>query len=100
MGVKLGIYCVQGVIIGKKTVRKSQRDGEGEIKYDGEIIRKKGDAYMVDFIVTGADSRTYNAPNLSLKSMFEEYIVGAQLLSYYINCPMFGFQSHLLPVLF
>ena len=24
--------------------------------------------------------------------------VGNQLLSYYINCPVFGFQSHLLPV--
>ena len=26
--------------------------------------------------------------------------VGNQILSYYINCPMFGFQSHLPPVLF
>ena len=48
VGVNLGIYRVQGAQILKKTVGKSRRDREGKIKYDGEIMREKGDAYMVD----------------------------------------------------
>ena len=48
MGVNLGIYSMQGAQILKKTVGKSRRDREGKIKYDGEIMREKGDAYMVD----------------------------------------------------
>ena len=46
----------------------------GEIKYYGEIVRNKGDAYMVDCNVTGADDRTLNAPKFSLKYLSEEQI--------------------------
>ena len=74
VGVNLGIYPVQGEQIAKKTVRKSCRDGEGKIKYDGEIMREKDDAYMVDCTVTGADAGTLDAPKLSLEYLFEEHI--------------------------
>ena len=50
--VKLGIYHVQGARIVKKNFRNFRRNGGGRIKYDGEIIRKKGNAYMVDCTVT------------------------------------------------
>ena len=75
VGVKLGIYRVQGAQLAKKTVRKIRRDGEGKIKYNGEIMREKGDAYMVDCTVKGADAGTLNAPKLSLKYLFEEHIL-------------------------
>ena len=73
VGVKLGIYRVQGAQLAKKTVRKIRRDGEGKIKYNGEIMRKKGDAYMVNCTVKGADTGTSDAPKFSLKYMFEEH---------------------------
>ena len=74
VGVKVGIYRVQGARIAKKTVREIFRDGEGKIKYDGEIMRKKDNAYMVDCTVTGADAGTSDAQKFSLKSLFEEQI--------------------------
>ena len=74
VGVKLGIYRVQGAQIAKKTVRKSCRDGEGKIKYGGEIICDKYDTYMVDCTVTGTDASTLDAPKFSLKYLFEEHI--------------------------
>ena len=73
MGVNLGIYRVQGARISKKTVREIFCDGEGKIKYDGEIMRKKGNAYMVGCTVTGVDSGALDAPKLSLKYLFEEH---------------------------
>ena len=39
VGVKLGIYRVQGAQMKKKTVRKNWCDGVGHIKYNGEIMR-------------------------------------------------------------
>ena len=74
VGVKLGIYRVQGARIAKKTVRKSRCDGEGKIKYDGEIMREKSNAYIVDCTVTGSDAGTSNAPKLSLKYLFKYHI--------------------------
>jgi hypothetical protein len=47
-GVKLGFYRVQGARVAKKNVKKSRRDKNGNIKYDGEIVRQKGDAYLFD----------------------------------------------------
>ena len=74
VGVKLGIYRVQGARIAKKTVRKICRDGEGKIKYDDEIMCEKFDAYMMDCTVTGSDAGTLDALKFSLKYLFEEHI--------------------------
>ena len=59
----------------KEDCYKNWRDGEVRIKYDGEIMRKKGDVHMVDFTVTGADAGTLDAPKFSLKSLSEEHIL-------------------------
>ena len=74
VGVKVGIYRVQGARISKKTVREIFRDGEGKIKYGGEIMCDKYDTYMVDCTVTGTDASTLDAPKFSLKYLFEEHI--------------------------
>ena len=63
---------MQGAQVANKTFRKSQRDGEGHIKCDGEIMHKKGDAYMVGCTETGADSGTSDASKLSLEYLFKE----------------------------
>ena len=74
VGVNLGIYRVQGARIVKKTVRKSCRDGEGKIKYNGEIVHEKDYTYMVYCTATGSYAGTSDAPKFSLKSLFEEHI--------------------------
>ena len=38
----------------KKILKKKRRDGEGRIKYSGEIMREKGDVNMVGLPVTEA----------------------------------------------
>ena len=65
VGVKLGIYRVQGAQLVKKTARKTRRDGEGKIKYNGEIMCDKVYSYMVDCTVTGLDSGTSDALKFS-----------------------------------
>ena len=42
----------------KEDCYKNWRDGEVRIKYDGEIMRDKGDAYMVAWTVIVADYGT------------------------------------------
>jgi len=71
-GLKLGLYRVQAARIAKKTVRESRRDEEGRIRYDGNIVREKGDAYLIDCNVTGSNAGTSDKPKFSLKSLFED----------------------------
>ncbi|KAG7367978.1 transposase [Nitzschia inconspicua] len=73
-GLKLGFYRCNAAKIAKKQVRQSRRDEHGNLRYDGEIKRKKGDCYMVDCVVTGSDQGTSDNPKFSLKSLFEEQI--------------------------
>ncbi|KAG7356428.1 hypothetical protein IV203_001114 [Nitzschia inconspicua] len=73
-GLKLGFYRCNAAKIAKKQVRQSRRDEHGNLRYDGEIKRKKGDCYMVDCVVTGSDKGTSENPKFSLKSLFEEQI--------------------------
>ena len=47
---------MQGLQIAKKTLRESGCDGEVEIKYDGENMCEKGNAYMVDCTVRVVDA--------------------------------------------
>ena len=72
--VKLGIYRVQGEQVAKNTVIKSWHDGEGGIKYDGEIMCDKFNAYIVGCTVTGVDFGTSDTPNLSLEYLFHEHM--------------------------
>ena len=71
VGVKIGIYHVQGAQVANKTARKSRRDGEGRIKYDGEIISEKVYVYMVDCTMTGENAGTLDTPKLSFKCLFK-----------------------------
>lgn len=76
-GLKLGLFRVQGARVAKMLVRKSRRTEEGRIKRDGNIVRRKGDVYLVDCTVTGSNSGTSSDPKFSLKELFEEVVFDA-----------------------
>lgn len=73
-GVKLGMYRVQAARIAKRQVKASRRRDDGSLVYDGPVVRDKGEAYMVDTTVTGADAGTSDAPKFSLKQLFESAV--------------------------
>ncbi len=56
-GLKIGIYRVQAARIAKKEQRQSNRNAVGVLRYDGPILRQKGDCYFVDVNVTGSVER-------------------------------------------
>lgn len=73
-GVKIGIFRVQGARIAKKDVRESRRDEDGKLKYDGKIVRMKGDAYLVDCNVTGSDEGTSDKPKFALLALYRDHV--------------------------
>jgi hypothetical protein len=73
-GVKLGIYRAQKAKIAAKVQRAATRDRNGNVKYNGDTIRKKGDPYMVDCNVTGSSTGTASDPKFALKDLFQETI--------------------------
>lgn len=73
-GLKLGLFCVQGARIAKRVQRESTRDDNNQLKYNGRIIRNKGDAYLVDCNVTGSNEGTSDKPKFSLLSLMRDHI--------------------------
>jgi Transposase len=76
-GVKLGIYRAQKAKIAARIQRAATRDGSGKVKYNGETLREKGDAYLVDCNVTGSNTGTASDPKFALKDLFEETVFPA-----------------------
>jgi hypothetical protein len=70
-GLKIMMHRVQGARIAKKRVRAGRKTQDGQQVYDGEVVREKGDVYMVDCNVTGSDAGTSDKPKFSLKDLFE-----------------------------
>jgi len=68
---KLGFYRAQSYKVAKKQVRAAVRQPEGNVTYSGEVLRRKGDLYLVDCAVTGSDPGTADKPKFPLKSLFE-----------------------------
>ena len=73
-GVKIGLIRVQAARIAKKTVKESTRDKKGDLRYDGEVKRRKRDIYMCDTTVTGSNSGTSDKPKFSLLACFMDTI--------------------------
>ena len=73
-GVKTGLYCVQAARVAQHDVRESQIDENGNRRYDGSIVRIKGDAYLVVCNVTGSDEGTSNNPKFSLMALFHDQV--------------------------
>ena len=73
-GVKIGLYRVQAARVAQRDVRESRIDENGSRRYDGSIVRIKGDAYLVDCNVTGSDEGTSNNPKFSLMALFRDQV--------------------------
>ena len=73
-GIKLGLYRVQAARIAKRDVRESRRDENDDIKFDGKIVRIKGQPYLVDCNVTGSNEGDSDKPKFSLLSLFRDQI--------------------------
>ena len=73
-GLKLGLWRCNGARVAKKQVRKSRRDDDDNLKYDGDVVRSKGDVYWIDCNVTGSDEGTSDKPKFSLKRLLEDHM--------------------------
>jgi hypothetical protein len=73
-GLKIGLYRVQAARVSQRDVRESRLDENGSRRYDGEIVRMKGDAYLIDCNVTGSDEGTSNNPKFSLLALFRDQV--------------------------
>jgi hypothetical protein len=68
--LKLGFFRVQPARVAAKRVRKSRRNEFGRLRYDGKVLREKGDIYLVDSTVTSSDAGTCRAPKYPLLPLF------------------------------
>ena len=70
-GVKIGLFRCQAPKLAKKEVRESARDETGQLRYNGPVVREKGDVYMVDTSVTGSNSGSADNPKFTLLDAFK-----------------------------
>jgi hypothetical protein len=73
-GLKIGLFRCQGARIAKKLQRERVVDENGNYRYSGPVIRRKGDTYLVDCNVTGSDEGTSDKPKFSLLSLFRDIV--------------------------
>ena len=74
-GVKLAFTRCQAAKIAKKMVRAYSGKVNGSNTYRGEVIRRRGDAYMVDANVTGSNAGTSDDRKFDLKTYFNELVL-------------------------
>jgi hypothetical protein len=73
-GLKLGFHRVQAAKIVKRQVRECRTTEDGKRKFDGPVIREKGDAFMIDCNVTGANDGTPENLKFALLSLFRDVV--------------------------
>jgi hypothetical protein len=73
--LKLGFFRVQSAWVATKRVRKSRRDEFGRLRYDGEVLREKGNICLVDSTVTGSDAGTCCAPTYPFLPLFLDTVL-------------------------
>ena len=75
VGEKLKLIRAQGKKVASKTQKKAVRQDDGSIRFNGDVIRNKGDVYNVDCAVTGSNSGSNpNDPKCPLLPIFLEII--------------------------
>jgi hypothetical protein len=72
--IKLGFFRAQSHKIAQKMMRKYELQDDGSRRQTGPVIRKKGDAYLVDCNVTGSTYGTDSDPKFPLIKLFKEVI--------------------------
>lgn len=73
-GGKIGFHRAMCARVALKDQRKSTRDVNGDLHYDGPLIREKGDVYFVDANVTGSNCGTATKPKFALKELWKHHI--------------------------
>jgi hypothetical protein len=74
-GLKLGMWRVQAARVAKRRQREATREPDtGKLRYNGDVVREKGDCYLIDTTVTGSDEGTSESPKFSLKALFEQHL--------------------------
>lgn len=68
--LKLGFHRCEAAKIVKRQVRACRTTEDGKRRFNGQVIREKGETYMVDCNVTGADDGTSDNPKFALLSLF------------------------------
>ena len=74
VGLKLGLYRAEAAMVAKKQQRQATKDEDGKVRYDGDIVREKGDIYFKDCTVTGSDPGTSSEPKFPLKKLFAKHV--------------------------
>jgi len=71
LGLKISLdrCCVARVAL--RDQKEGRRDENGNMKFDGKIIRKKGDTYKVDVCVTGANVGSSTNPKFALLHLWK-----------------------------
>ena len=68
------VASAAAVRVARKQQRQSSKDEDGNVRYDGEVIREKGDVYFRDCAVTGSDPGTATDPKFALKTLFTTHV--------------------------
>ena len=74
VGLKLGFYWAEAARVAKKQQRQVTKEEDGKVRFDGEIVREKGDIYFKDCAVTGSDPGTSSDPKFPLKNLFAKHV--------------------------
>ena len=56
----------------RKQQRKSGRDDASVLHYNGPILQKKGNAYLVDYNITGSNKGTLSEPKFYSEKCFTQ----------------------------
>ena len=72
--MKLGMFRCQSARIAKRQVGEARFLEDGSRKYDGKILREKGDVYLIDCNVTGSTEGSSDEPKFSLMHLFHSII--------------------------
>ena len=68
---------VKVIKVAGRMQKKARRTDDGKLVYDGEILRRKGDLYLVDCNVTGLSCGTDDDPKFALFNYFEGLVFEA-----------------------
>mmetsp|Transcript_8170 Transcript_8170/g.7707 ORF Transcript_8170/g.7707 Transcript_8170/m.7707 type:complete len:156 (-) Transcript_8170:331-798(-) len=77
VALKLDLSRCQSKKVAGRIQKASRRDDDGKLVYDGEVIRRKGDLYLVDCNVTGSSCGTADDPKFALLNYFEDLVFAA-----------------------
>ena len=70
-GIKISLDRCMCARVALKQQRKSTRDADGKLHYDGDVIRDKGDIYQVAGNVTGSSQGTSTNPKYALRDLWQ-----------------------------